>query len=63
LRKYYYFFKVVPISLKTWKLPKNQVPTLVGCSFILLKNGCPEKLPASEEVRIIVMQNLTSTLF
>ena len=43
--------------------PKNQAPTLVGCSSILLKIGCPENPPASEEVRIIVMKKLSSTLF
>ncbi len=38
-------------------VPKNQVPTLVGCLSILLKI----RLLSSEEVRIIVTKNLLST--
>jgi hypothetical protein len=40
-----------------------QIPTLVNCSFILLKSVRLFQLPGSEEVRIIQKQNILSTAF
>ena len=66
--RYYYILKSFPHpaifaynkDTETSQKPSTYTRRLFVC---FLKNGCPDKLPDSEEVRIIEMQKFSSTLF